>query len=81
MGEYEWLNRGVGDAKLLQSKKTGMIRLVMRQEATLNILINHQMDPCIGIAPHTLEEKTYLWRAHDFADNVQLVETTFALKF
>jgi Ran-binding protein 1 len=80
-GKFEWLTRGVGDVKLLQNKETGMIRILMRQEKTLKIRINHQIDPRISITPHPLMEGTYIWRAHDFADNVALVETTFALKF
>jgi RanBP1 domain len=80
-GVNEWLARGVGDAKLLKSHETGMIRLVMRQEKIQKLLINHQVDPRIEIRPHPYAERTYFWRAFDFSDGKTLVETTFALKF
>jgi RanBP1 domain len=80
-GINEWLTRGVGDAKLLQSHDTKMIRLVMRQEKIQKLLVNHQMDPRIEIQPHPMGDTTCFWRAFDYSDGVALVETTFAFRF
>lgn len=37
----QWKERGVGTVKLLKHKKTGKVRLVMRQNKTLKICANH----------------------------------------
>jgi len=40
-----WKERGTGDVKLLAHKETKKVRLILRQEKTLKICMNH-----IGIA-------------------------------
>lgn len=37
----QWKERGAGTVKLLKHKKTGKVRLVMRQSKTLKICANH----------------------------------------
>lgn len=76
-----WNERGVGDAKLLRNNETGTIRLLMRQEKTMKIIINHQMDPRIMIQPQAGSDRAYCWSAFDFSNGQELVETIFALRF
>jgi hypothetical protein len=40
-GANEWKERGTGDLKLLQHRKGGRIRILMRRDKTLKICANH----------------------------------------
>lgn len=40
-GSSEWKERGTGDCKLLQDKKTRIVRVVMRRDKTLKVCANH----------------------------------------
>ena len=37
----EWKERGVGDCKLLKNRGTGKVRLMLRQEKTNKLVMNH----------------------------------------
>jgi hypothetical protein len=37
----EWKERGVGDVKLLKHKDTGKVRILLRQEKTNKVVMNH----------------------------------------
>lgn len=37
----EWKERGTGELKMLQHKRTSKIRVVMRRDKTLKICANH----------------------------------------
>jgi Ran-binding protein 1 len=37
----EWKERGTGDVKLLKNTTSGKVRLVMRQEKTNKLVLNH----------------------------------------
>ena len=80
-GKKGWLERGVGEMKLLQHKETGRLRVLMRQEQHKKIIANHALDPRIELTPNAgAAEKSWVWVAYDF-DGTELIETTFALKF
>ena len=38
----EWKERGTGDVKVLKHKTTSRCRIVMRQEKTMKLVLNHQ---------------------------------------
>lgn len=79
-GNKTWKERGVGDIKLLKHKENGRIRVLMRQDKTMKIIINHFLDPRIVIMPNAGSDKSWVWVAFDFSEN-ELVETTFAVRF
>ena len=80
----EWKERGTGDARFLKHKKTGKIRLLMRQERTGKIVANHyivdNVDPYYNLRPNAGSDKCWVWMAQDFSENEVEVEQ-FALKF
>jgi Ran-binding protein 1 len=80
-GIKSWIERGVGDVRMLQHRNSGHIRLLMRQEKTLKIIANHQIDPRIELTPNIGNDRSWVWQAYDFADGVELVETMFAIRF
>ncbi len=79
-GNKTWKERGIGEVKLLKHRETNRIRVLMRQEKTLKLIINHFLDPRIVLTPNVGNEKSWVWVAFDFAEG-KLEETTFALRF
>lgn len=79
-GNKTWKERGVGDVKFLKHKENSRIRVLMRQEKTMKVIVNHFLDPRIVLVPNAGNDKSWVWVAFDFAEN-ELVETTFAIRF
>lgn len=75
-----WKERGLGDVKVLKHKETGLSRLLMRQEKILKICMNHLISPTVILAPNVGTDKSWVFTAQDYADEVLKVET-FAIKF
>lgn len=76
-----WKERGTGDVKLLKHKTTGKQRLLMRQEKTLKIAANHQVDPDCELTPNVGSDRSWVFKAWDFADGEELKHETFAIRF
>ena len=60
-------------------RETSHIRALMRQEKTMKIIVNHITDPRIELAPNAGNDKSWVWKAFDFAEGEELVETVFCL--
>lgn len=80
-GNKTWIERGIGDVKLLKHREDGRIRCLMRQEKTLKIVINHSCDPSIAFESNAGNDKSWVWHAHDFSGGEVLEYTIFALRF
>ncbi|XP_031122912.1 ran-binding protein 1 homolog a-like [Ipomoea triloba] len=76
----QWKERGAGTVKLLKHKKTGKVRLVMRQSKTLKICANHLVLPSMTIQEHAGNDKSCVWHAADFADG-ELKDELFCIRF
>ena len=79
-GKKEWIERGVGEMKLLKHRESSMIRVLMRQEKTMKIIANHVVDPRIELEPNVGSDRSWVWSCFDFAEG-DLVEEIFALRF
>lgn len=79
-GIKTWVEKGVGDIKILKHRESNRIRVLMRQDKTMKILINHFLDHRIGINLHPGSDKAWVWICLDFATG-ELIETTFSAKF
>lgn len=73
-GNKTWKERGVGDVKFLKHSEHGRIRVLMRQEKTMKVIVNHFLDPRIVLAPNISNDKSWVWVAFDYAEG-DLVET------
>ena len=78
-GILEWLERGVGDAKILKCPESGKLRFLMRQEKTMKVISNHVIDPRIVLTTNAGSTRSWVWVAYDFAEG-DLEETTFAIR-
>lgn len=76
----QWKERGAGTVKLLKHKKSGKVRLVMRQSKTLKICANHLVLPNMSVQEHAGNEKSCVWHATDFADG-ELKDELFCIRF
>jgi len=63
-----WRERGLGDIKILKHKHTGVSRLLMRQEKTHKICLNHLIDPKTVLTAQAGSEVSVNFTALDHAD-------------
>lgn len=79
-GTMSWNERGVGNVQVLKNNESGHIRIVMRQQQTLKVIMNHYVTPDIELTPNAGSDKSMVWSAMDYADE-ELSKATFAIKF
>jgi len=79
-GKKTWRERGIGEARILRHKEHQRLRLLMRQEKTMKVIVNHAIDPRIKLEPNAGSDRSWVWSAFDFAEG-ELLETVFALRF
>jgi len=75
----EWKERGRGDVKILQNKDSGMVRLLLRQEKTLKLCMNHKILPDIELVPNAGSDRSWTWRTMDYSTE-EAEKQTFALR-
>jgi Ran-binding protein 1 len=79
-GNKSWCERGVGDVRFLKHKERGKVRMLMRQEKTHKIIINHLVESRTELSPNMGSDRAWVFSCYDFSDGV--VETqVFALRF
>uniref|UniRef100_A0A8C5M9C9 RAN binding protein 2 n=1 Tax=Leptobrachium leishanense TaxID=445787 RepID=A0A8C5M9C9_9ANUR len=76
----EWKERGVGNVKILRHRVTGKIRLLMRREQVLKICANHYINSDMKLKPNATSDKSYVWHAYDYADEMPKSEQ-LAIRF
>lgn len=77
----EWKERGRGDIKLLQNKSTSIIRILMRQDKTLKVCLNHVINPLIELQANAGSDRSWVWRSTDYSDPDDVTDHTFAVRF
>ncbi|NXT76556.1 RBP2 ligase, partial [Zapornia atra] len=76
----EWKERGVGNVKILKHKVSGKFRLLMRRDQVLKICANHYITPDMKLAPNAGSDKSFVWHALDYADELPKPEQ-LAIRF
>nr|DBA33258.1 TPA: hypothetical protein GDO54_000971 [Pyxicephalus adspersus] len=76
----EWKERGVGNVKILRHRVSGKIRLLMRREQVLKICANHYITPDMKLKQLPSSDKSYVWHAYDYADEMPKSEQ-LAIRF
>ncbi|KAM4046516.1 E3 SUMO-protein ligase RanBP2-like isoform 2-T2 [Anomaloglossus baeobatrachus] len=76
----EWKERGLGNVKILKHKISGKIRLLMRREQILKICANHYINANMKLKPLPTSDKSYVWHAYDYADEMPKSEQ-LAIRF
>lgn len=78
----DWKERGTGDVKFLQHNETKRVRIILRQEKTLKLVMNHYLSSDVEWKPNQGSDRAWTWTITDYSDTEKGPElTTFALKF
>ena len=76
----QWKERGVGDIKILQHKETGRSRVLMRRDQIHKLCANHFIVQDMKLVPNSGSDRSWVWHAHDFSEEVTRSEQ-LAMKF
>ncbi|MGH0135003.1 UNVERIFIED_CONTAM: hypothetical protein FKN15_006378 [Acipenser sinensis] len=76
----EWKERGIGNIKILRHRTSGKVRLLMRREQVLKICANHYIKPDMNLNPNAGSDKSWVWYAIDYADEIPKPEQ-LAIRF
>jgi len=55
--------------------------LLMRQDKTLKVCLNHVVNPLIELQSNAGSDRSWVWRSTDYADPEQPKDETFAVRF
>jgi len=77
----EWKERGIGDVRFMKHKETGKVRILLRQEKTLKLCLNHTVHPTIELKVNLGSDRAWTWTCLDAADPEDVKVQTFAIKF
>ena len=76
----QWKERGVGDIKILQHKETSRSRVLMRRDQIHKLCANHFIVQDMKLVPNSGSDRSWVWHAHDFSEEVTRSEQ-LAVKF
>ena len=79
-GNKQWKKRGIGDIRILKHREHQRMRVLMRQEKTMKVIVNHALDPRIKLTSNAESDRSWFWSAFDFTSGV-LLETVFSIRF
>ncbi|XP_051783166.1 E3 SUMO-protein ligase RanBP2 isoform X2 [Erpetoichthys calabaricus] len=76
----EWKERGIGNIKILRHRTSQKVRILMRREQVLKICANHYIMPDMTLKPNAGSDKSWVWHAIDYADEMPKSEQ-LAIRF
>jgi len=79
--EKEWKERGVGDVRLMEHKESHKIRILMRQEKTFKVRLNHYVVPGLELTEMAGSDRAWMWNCPmDYAEEEPQPDI-FAIRF
>jgi len=77
----EWKERGLGDVRLMEHKETHKIRILLRQEKTLKLRLNHYLVPGIELNEMGSSDRAFMWNCPmDYSEDEPQPDI-FAIRF
>jgi hypothetical protein len=74
------VSRGFGELKILKHKESGFYRILLRQDRTFKVRVNHQVPYLGNLLAFKSSDKQFSWVAYDFAGGEEVREM-FTVKF
>jgi len=79
--EKEWKERGVGDVRFMEHKESHKIRILMRQEKTLKVRLNHYVVPGIELSELNGSDRAWMWSCPMDYSEEEPQPDIFAIRF
>jgi len=77
----EWKERGVGDVRFMEHKETHKIRILMRQEKTLKVRLNHYVVPGLELNEMGSSDRAWMWNCPMDYSEEEPQPDIFAIRF
>ncbi|CBK22142.2 uncharacterized protein [Blastocystis hominis] len=75
-----WKERGTGEVRILKHKKDKKERIVMRQEKTLKLILNHTVNPMTVLRENSGSDRAWNFFCEDFAEG-EIKSGYYAIRF
>jgi len=79
--EKEWKERGIGDVRLMEHKETHKIRILMRQEKTFKVRLNHYLVPGLELTEMHGSDRAWMWNCPMDYSEEEPQPDIFAIRF
>jgi len=79
--EKEWKERGVGDVRFMKHKESQKIRILMRQEKTLKVRLNHYVVPGLELSEMASSDRAWMWNCPMDYSEEEPQPDIFAIRF
>uniref|UniRef100_A0A1A9WNS8 E3 SUMO-protein ligase RanBP2 n=1 Tax=Glossina brevipalpis TaxID=37001 RepID=A0A1A9WNS8_9MUSC len=79
--DKEWKERGIGDIKILKNNEERIYRILMKQDQTNKICVNHKITSELLLTTPQNETKGFVWVANDFAGGDMVRLEKFFIRF
>jgi len=79
--EKEWKERGVGDVRFMEHKESHKIRILMRQEKTLKVRLNHYVVPGLELNEMVGTDRAWMWNCPMDYSEEEPQPDIFAIRF
>jgi len=78
----EWVTRGIGDIRFLKHEQTGVVRMVLREDKTWKLRLNHFVHPNVDLkTKQGMEDRAWTWTASDYTEDENTADEVFCVKF
>lgn len=77
-----WKERGRGNIRFLKHKLNSTVRMVLREEKTLKLRLNHKIPLNVDLKSNDGSDRFWSWRTNDYTDSpFEPTLETFGIKF